>query len=390
MNWYIVGIAYLSLFVLGISDNIRGPLFPDILRGIQLNDSQGAWFFGIASLMSFVGSLLFRPLIIRWGSLKSLRVALIVLAVGLLGIGVSHNYWRLIFSAGIYGLGYGGISFIQNLLVKQGVPAFRLRQAMSGLHTMYGVSSILAPTLIVGLYRYNFSWNSVFLFVSVFPILLFFGIFMSFSPEKQYVQPTQVRLSRRIHFEQLIFAFMVGMYVISEVMISTRLALYMRRVHNMSAEASTWYVALFFASLMAGRLLFTVKHFKWSSRNLLIGLASVSFLFLQLGLWWQPIFLCLTGFTMAPFFPAAVTYATEIFGRTADSAINYVVSIMSLAIVIMHLGIGYITDLWGIHFALQLSWVALIPVMIIIWMLEKNILSNQHQVERQPHSRVLE
>ena len=49
----------MSLFALGLVDNARGPVFPDILKEFSLTDTVGSLFFLVASFASLVHNLIF-------------------------------------------------------------------------------------------------------------------------------------------------------------------------------------------------------------------------------------------------------------------------------------------------------------------------------------------
>ena len=46
--------AFVSMFALGGSDNIRGPLFPELLRYFQLTNSQASLSFAVASFAMMI------------------------------------------------------------------------------------------------------------------------------------------------------------------------------------------------------------------------------------------------------------------------------------------------------------------------------------------------
>ena len=50
--------ACLSMFVLGMSDNIRGPLFPELLSVFNLTNAQGSVSFAVASAAALFGNIL--------------------------------------------------------------------------------------------------------------------------------------------------------------------------------------------------------------------------------------------------------------------------------------------------------------------------------------------
>ena len=60
--WPLILISFASLFVFGISDNIRGPLFPEILKEFNISDSMGSLMFALSSLSENVSIQLYNNL----------------------------------------------------------------------------------------------------------------------------------------------------------------------------------------------------------------------------------------------------------------------------------------------------------------------------------------
>ena len=56
MNWFLVILAFGSMFIQAFSDLSRGPLFPEILKSLSVNEKQGAWFFSVTSFCMLISS----------------------------------------------------------------------------------------------------------------------------------------------------------------------------------------------------------------------------------------------------------------------------------------------------------------------------------------------
>ena len=120
----------------------------------------------------------------------------------------------------------------------------------------------------------------------------------------------------------VLFGSIVGLAVVGEVSISSRLSLFVVRHLNGSVEQGAVWVACFFLSLFLGRLMIVFWSPPISNWRLLQILALATSGFYILGLAFEPVFLVICGFTVAPFFPVAMTLATEQFEVSADLAIS--------------------------------------------------------------------
>ncbi|MNT03287.1 hypothetical protein D3C72_1378110 [compost metagenome] len=78
------------------------------------------------------------------------------------------------------------------------------------------------------------------------------------------------------------------------------------------------------------------------------------------GLYLHPIFLALTGFVIAPFYPLSISWISGEFPEDLDAVVSYMMATDSIMLIVMHLFIGKLTDmmdiqhaiLWGMGFVL--------------------------------------
>jgi MFS transporter, FHS family, glucose/mannose:H+ symporter len=363
--WGYIVLAYLSLFALGISDNIRGPLFPEILKAFQVSDTTGASYYAISSFCGFLGSLGVRFLLRRWSRVHTLQFSLVLMAVGLIGMGSVTTFGWMLFFAAIFGASLGIVGVVQNVLVSVGSLPEKRQQMLAGLHSNYGLASVLAPLVVAVFSAWLGSWRYVFYVVSMVPIALLTGSFFwrdrgtsvrSSSISALTPPPPQ---TRKEHLGQIFLAVTLAFYVLAEIMVSSRLPLFVRRELGMDLQQSSYYLTGFFFFLLAGRLLFTFVHFKFPLRNMLGFFLLTSMLSCAIGLQGYPFFLALAGLFMAPFYPLAVLYTAGYYEKNMDSAVSYSMAIQSFFTVCMHGLVGYLTERYGISMALWVGPLAL-------------------------------
>jgi fucose permease len=165
-------------------------------------------------------------------------------------------------------------------------------------------------------------------------------------------------------------AIMLGFCVAAEILISSRLALYMRRTWNFEMEKASLYVTYFFVCMLLGRLVFALVKFPLSIRHQLsLSLIGSSF-FVILGIHFHPIFLTFVGWTVAPFYPLCIAWISTKFPEDLDTALSYIMTIDSIMLVLMHLLVGAVTDYWNIATALYLGPVFLIISFVLVNLFE--------------------
>lgn len=356
MIWPFIFLSYASLFVFGLTDNIRGPLFPEILKQFAVSDSTGSMMFALSNISGLIASYGCRYLLRRYDRLTVVQGGALSLMLSMWGLAIATNFPTFLIFSFTFGLSLGVIGLVPNILVPLGSSPERKQRMLAGLHTMYGLASLLAPLLAASVEFFTGSWRWTFALASLTPLALLIYTFHSSHKSlhtRSLVTDDEHRENKRRNLRpQLFLAIMLSLAVAAEIMISSRLALYMQRTWNLPMEASSIYVTYFFVCMMLGRLLFAIVHFKKSPRFLLSTSLILTGVCFFSGLYGHPLFLALTGLTIAPFYPLTISWVSSEFPQDLDSAISYMMTTDSIMLIAMHLGIGRLTDLFGIHNAL--------------------------------------
>jgi fucose permease len=319
----------------------------------------GSLMFAISSLSGFIASHFARYLLNRFDRKSILQGACIGMMATLLGLALSPNFTFFLIFSFLFGLNAGIIGLIPNILVPLGASAEKKQQLLSGLHAMYGVSSLIAPLIVAGLALLINSWRYIFVFVILAPLsLLLYSLHKSHEPHhKKPIVSLEEKKEKRLknYKPQMFLALMLSFAVAAEVMISSRLALYMRRVWNYDLELSSLYVTYFFLSLLFGRLLFTGIKFNRSIYFQLSICLALTAAFIIAGLYVHPLFLAVSGFSIAPFYPLAITLISSEFPHDLDTAVSYMMATDSIMLAIMHILVGQLSDIFSIQTAILLG-----------------------------------
>lgn len=370
MIWPFIFLSYASLFVFGLTDNVRGPLFPEILKQFMISDAMGSMMWALSNISGLVASYACRHLLRKHDRLIVLQGGTIGLTISLWGLALATHYSIFLFFSFFFGLSLGVIGLIPNILVPMGSSSHRKQQMLSGLHTMYGLASFLAPLLAAAVAHFAGSWRWTFAVASLAPLALLLYSFHSshqaLHTKASYSPETHIENKKRNLKPQLFLALMLSFAVAAEIMISSRLALYMQRTLHFDMESSSLYVSYFFICMILGRFLFTVVHFKKSPQFLLAHSLLGTFIMALCGLFIHPLFLAGTGFTIAPFYPLTITWISSEFPEDLDTAVSYLMTTDSLMLICMHLGIGKLTDLFDIKKALLIGLVFLVLSFILL------------------------
>lgn len=343
------------MFALGLADNIRGPLFPELIHFFQLSNTEASASFAITSTFGFLGNLLAERILRRLSIDRLLVLSLILMAFALLAMGIAPSFLLYMISAAFFGLSMGFLGIAQNLMVAENIVGQSQTKALSGLHALYGFSSLVAP--FVASYAPGFFgvWRGGFFVTSAAAVLVFAGSFLirsrdsiSHAVAEEKLQTSEEKIVKHNAFALLMFGGILAFYVVTEILVSSRLALYMREYFGMNLKESSLYVTYFFSFLLLGRLVFTFKKFSFPIRWQLNILLVLTFVCVLTGLLLHPVFLALSGLTMAPFYPLGIAYLSEETHVHQRRYITFALAFQNLCLISMHLGVGYLTDQFGL------------------------------------------
>lgn len=364
MNITYILLAYGALFILGIIDNSRGPIYPELLALFQVNKTQGSLIFSIASLSGFLISLLSAKWIKFLGILGATRIALIFdtiacLLMGTVGEGVS-GYYQFIAAAIILGLGMAIKGITLNVMINLAAPVNKRRQLYAGLHSMYGIASFCAPLIFGLLFQRQLSWKTYFLFLALIPFVIFVFSFKA----KEKTQENQNQSTSQLTFSRVKwFALLFSLYVASEIIVSSRLVLYLKEAGGMNQSDASYLLSGFFAFLLIGRVIFAIRNIQIEGRRLLLISLTSSLVVSVSALLFYPPLLILNGLTMSFFFPSGMDWLGTLFHDHAAYAISVVMMSVGAGLVGVHFIFGSLSDfvsignsMWILPLMLSLCW----------------------------------
>lgn len=385
ISWAFVLLAYLTLLSQSLIDNARGPAYPELLSSLNISATRGSMLFAVASLAGLLANLTARWWLGIFSLLQTTLLSLFLMSLGsyLLGTSNLDRLWMLELSSFIMGIGMGSANISMNLLIAKGTPESRRRQFYSGLHSIYGLGSLSAPLLLSSFYIFHpQNWGQFFQWLAVLPALT--GIIfvlnrnhfhLENSHQNSQTRPIRRALKAPVNLQtRLGFGMIFGLYVASEIIISSRLVIYLQSAHHFSADQSRMALSAFFIFLLLGRLLFTIIPTKGSSLRWLIISCFCTLCIYLASQFVHPSLLILTGLTMSYFYPVAMDWLSKSFPEGFEWMSASVLTTVSVYLVMMHLSFGIISDWLGIHLAMGLVALCQILCLIqLIWMNKKDL-----------------
>ena len=368
MKYTLIAFAYLALFSLGFLDNSRGPVYPEILNYFQISKASGGLIFSLSSLSAFIISLFAKRWLGFFGAIGASRIALSCHLISFLIMGLvppsSIGHIVFLIASFIFGLGLGILSISLNLIISESTTIYRRRQIFSGLHSMYGVASLIAPFIVGRLFFHGISWQAYFLVLSVLPVLgLIHSLFLKNTHQETNVIEDNFDFDKK---QQIWLSIIFAGYISGEILIASRLVVYLSEVKGISSVLSSQALSLFFLCLLSGRLFFTFFKVKINSKKLLIFSSAASSVCLIMGIMYFPIFLSISGLAMSYFFPCAMNLIGEVFPGHIDVVVSRVMMVAGGVLVVMHWSFGVLASYLGLDVAIWLAPIFHIAVLYIL------------------------
>lgn len=355
--------SYFTLFSLGLIDNSRGPIYPEILSRFNITTSLGALVFTISSLSSFITAASNRIWLQKFGVIRSTQFALLVKSISCFIMGFSESYSLFLLGSVTFGVAVGISSISVNLIINNTDTGSHKRQIISGLHSMYGIASLLAPMVLSWLYFYKVNWQSYLVGLGFVPLIFFF-IFLR--EKKQNVYGSDISSMSISKSEFILVASILSLYVLCEILISSRLVLYLKEGRGWDLDEASGQLSLFFLFLLIGRLIFTFKEFKVNSITLLKGSIFSSLIFMLIGIFLYAPILSLCGLTMSFAFPCAVDWITNQYGREGNIIFTRAMTVVGGWLVIMHYLFGVLVSYVSMQNAILVAPLMLISVLYLL------------------------
>lgn len=361
-----IGLGFVLMFLSSYLDSVRGPLLPIFQNQLQLTDQQLSFFLVAghvcaAFIVYFLGKIL-KPLGTRFCLQLILGSALLIPVVAVLRLD-----WITYIALGCL---FGGVNtalgFFASLFVLDASHPKREARIMSSLHTLYGLSSMIAALIVSAVLALQFEWT--WCLWLTWPLVLMTFLLV---PKATHSIQTQNGSSRLRGIHLLLFA-LFGTYVAGEVTISMWMSRYLTEVHALKPENASLVVSGFFVTMtltrLATGLLVTPK---WEWRLLWASIVTSLGCFVAGYFGFFPV---LAGAGLVgPFFPVLMSRIKSCFAKEWQQVTAWVVTAIQATMIIVHLLIGQVTSLVGIQIAYLLPilcFVALFPLLLAYRRLE--------------------
>lgn len=257
MTSLLLAVIYLAFIGLGLPDSLLGAAWPMIYPQFGVPVSSMGLISMIISAGTILSSLNSSRLTRALGAGKVTLLSTALTAIALLGFGMSRSLWQLCFWAVPYGLGAGSVDAALNNYVALHYAS----RHMSWLHCMWGVGTIIGPSLMSAALTGGHGWSGGYLLTALVQGLIVAVLLLSLP---LWGRPTfgngseteTVALSLRevlaIPGAKEVMLCFFG-YCALESTAGLWAASYLTLARNIPAETAAGFAALFYLGITAGR-----------------------------------------------------------------------------------------------------------------------------------------
>ena len=327
MTHILLIIIYIAFISLGLPDALLGSCWPIMHEELNVPLSYAGIISFVITIGTIVSSLMSERLTYKFGTSKVTAFSILLTAIALFGFSISGNFWLLILFSIPYGIGAGGVDASLNNYVALHYSS----KHMSFLHAMWGVGTCIGPN-IMSMYLLNGnSWNSSYLTISIFQIILSIVVIFSIpiwkvrkeSIDNDKNEPIKLREIFKIKgVKEVLITFFC--YCALEQTAILWSSSYLVEHYDVNKELAASLASLFLIGITVGRFISGFMSVKFNDKMMIrIGLSVISvgviLLFIP-SVYLTFIGLILIGLGCAPIYPSIIHSTPILFGKDKSQA----------------------------------------------------------------------
>jgi len=373
--------CFLSFFVFGFTDNLKGPTLPSMLAELNISYGTGGNIFFGEYLGFLIATLITGILADRFGLKSVIILAGVFLGIGVGGYSFFQSAILLSGSLFILGLGLGALELGPNAIIVS------LHHERKGLYlnlmaVLHGLGSLIAPLFAGWLLSLSISWRVIYRWdILLIALFVFIFIFLRFPKAEEKTQldfrhVPQIAFKGQLPWYYVIITF----YVAAEIGLVSWLVAFLQEIRSVSVTSSNQSLSIFFAMMMIGRLIggFFVHRIGYLRSILFMAIGGI--LCFTAGLFGPKEFsflLPVTGFFFSIIFPTITAAVSDTHTENANTILGVLFTFAGLGGLIGPWLIAWGSDLFGLQAGFSIVIVFLAITLVAASTLTKRISNGQ-------------
>jgi len=374
--------AYIGMLIFGISLISIGSILPNLTDKFSLTGYSAGALVSLLPSGILLGSLVFGPIVDRYGYKILLIICSLFVVIGIYGIAVSDSMPVLQISILLIGFGGGVINGGTNALVAD-IAGDEKGAKLSFLGVFYGIGALGVPAILAILSGF-FTYQNVLITISIFLLLLIsFLVFIKF-PAPKNAQGFPIKEGIKLINDPILLTFGFFLFFQSgiEGIGNNWTTTYLQKYVLASPENSLFALTYLVIALTGTRLIlsFILKGLSRSYviyMSLIIVMLGSLIIFLGGTYFYTVVGLVFLGIGFAAGFPIILSFVADIFTSLSGTAFSLVFVIALVGNMVLNYITGIVSEAYGIrYFTLIILFSALMMILILSYLIKKLNLKN--------------
>jgi len=357
--------ACLGMLLFGIVLTALGSVLPSVTERFNLGRTSAGTLFSLMSIGILAASVLFGPIVDRYGYRGMLALAVVLVLLGLEGIAFAPSPRLLAAAVLLIGFGGGIINGGTNALVAD-LSAGARSAGLSLLGVFFGIGAFGLP-FVLGLLLDALGYTAVVAAMGVIPaVVLAYTLLVQF-PEPKQPQGFPLRAAARLTRDPvlLLLGFILFFESGMEMTVGGWTAAYVNEVLALPAQRALWVLSLYWVGMTVARLLLGTLLSGVSPRRVLLPSLAIAFLGALLLLAAEhalpaAVGVLLVGAGFAAVFPVILGFVGDRYPHLSGTAFSLVLVMALTGGTLLPLATGVLGDRVGLRLSLLIVPAALL------------------------------
>lgn len=368
--------ACLGMLLFGITLTTLGAILPEIIQRFEISKTDAGSLFTVMNFGILLGSLVFGPVVDRFGYKTLLVVCAALLFIGMEGVAFSYSFELFTFFILIFGFSGGVINGAANALVSD-ISQEGRGAGLALLGVFFGVGAFGMP-LVLGSLLEMFTYTQIVAALGGIIVLAFvMFLWLQFpAPKQPHSFPVKEAFGLLKHPTLILLAFMLFFQSGIEIMTGGWTATYFFEELNVESSTAVILLSFFWIGMMLNRLLLSKLLLTRSPSGIFIisiGLAFIGALILLLthNIIAATIAVFILGAGFGTGYPVVLGYIGDLYPKMSGTAFSVAMTIAMIGGMLLPYLAGIIGDASGLKTSFLIVPVGLAAIFILFMVVLK-------------------
>lgn len=359
-------IACLGLLTFGIVFTTLGAVLPEVTERFGLGKTAAGSLLTLSTFGVVVGSLVFGPIVDRWGYKEMLVFGTAIVIAGLEGIAFAPTLLWLRLSVVVSGFGGGIINGGTNALVAD-ISTEGRTAGLSRLAVYFGFGAVGVP-LTLGTLLGSFSYATILAAIGAAALIPLAATAVTPFPAPKQAQGFPLATARSLLRDPVLLTFGLMLFLESgmEVTVGGWTTTFFKEELGTPARQALVYLALFWLGMMLARTTLGILLRRFAPTRILFGCITIGVAgaLLVVATHSAPMAACgvfLLGVGFSGTFPLVLGFVADRYARLSGTAFS-VVMVMAL---LGGMTLPYVAGVVGASYGLRLSFL-IVPAALVV------------------------